>query len=428
MKKTKNMENKAGQKITEAEREAGKDEKAGQAKESKPETKPGKMAKPVKIAVASALSLCLVASLGLNIFQASQSSAQNKRVNKFIDNQLERQAKEEEKENNYQEDGFVVAESYEIRSTKKISDAYLSGDSSKLSDEDKQTLKMASDILDKVTKDDMSNYEKELAVYEWMCDNIGHGDSSVVSMPNSDSESFTPHDVLQGKSAVCVGYATTFRLFMNMLGMDVHIVHNDYHSWDLVELEKDQWYQVDVYYDVNGCKYRHFNMTDSVAKMDHEWEGSSLPEAKDVKYTYAVQAAQDIKDIYAVPKKVKKILKKKGGSMYLQFEEKIDEEKMPVVDYLVMQLNNAIMMLGNGESYTLSGAWYPDGNDGFILGIFLTNDEEENSSFDTKSKEAKKLNKLISKIFGVELADGRSMADDTDMMVETTVAETEVAV
>ena len=40
------------------------------------------------------LALCLIASLVLNICQAVQASAQNEKVNSFIQGQLERQAKE----------------------------------------------------------------------------------------------------------------------------------------------------------------------------------------------------------------------------------------------------------------------------------------------------------------------------------------------
>ena len=106
-----------------------------------------------KVVAAVMLSGCLIASLGLNIYQADRAKVQDKKVNKFIDNQLERQAKEEEKENAYQEDGYKVGDEYEIISTTHISDAYISGDDSKLTNtEDKKTLEMASDILKKIIK------------------------------------------------------------------------------------------------------------------------------------------------------------------------------------------------------------------------------------------------------------------------------------
>ena len=143
-----------------------------------------------------------------------KSQRQNDKVNSFISGQLARQADEMKKENTYQEDGFKVGEQYEIKSTKAISDAYISGDESKLSEEDKKTLKMAKDILKKIIKKDMTGYEKEEAVYSWMFKNIGQGDSSVVSMPGTTGENYTPSGVLTGRTAVCVGYATTFRMFM----------------------------------------------------------------------------------------------------------------------------------------------------------------------------------------------------------------------
>ena len=139
---------------------------------------PGKGGKAVKIAAALLLSCCLIASLGLNVYQAA---VQNRKVSEYIDHELERQAEEAKKENEYMEDGYRVGGEYEIRSTTHISDAYKSGDESQLSEEDKETLKMARDVLDEVIEDGMSDYEKEEAVYKWMVKNIGHGRGGVIS-------------------------------------------------------------------------------------------------------------------------------------------------------------------------------------------------------------------------------------------------------
>ena len=223
-----------------------------QNKNGLPHNKTQKKISFAKIAGSAALAFCLTASLGLNIYQLKESAKQSKKLNKFIDGQLERQAKEAETKNLYQEDGFLIGNEYEIRSTKVVSDAYLKGDDSNLKEEDKQTLKMASAILNKIIKNGMNNYEKELAVYNWMYQNIKQGSGSTVQLPGTSRNAYTPYHVLNGKNAVCVGYATTFRLFMNMLGMDCHIVHNDYHSWDLVQLDDQEWYQVDIYTDVSG--------------------------------------------------------------------------------------------------------------------------------------------------------------------------------
>ena len=372
--------------------------------------------KTAKTVTSAVLAGCLVASLGLNIYQAGESVTQNRKVNKFIDNQLERQAKEEEKENTYQEDGYKVGNQYEIRSTTHISDAYKSGDDSGLKDEDKETLKMASNVLQKIIKDGMSNYEKELAVYRWMFKHVGQGHGSSVTLPGANSNAFTPHGALSGQNTVCVGYATTFRLFMNMLDMDCHIVHNEYHSWDMVQLDDQEWYQVDIYSDVSGkCQYQNFNMTDDISRSSHDWDESALPQAKGVKYTYAVQNNKTVKDIYKVPAQVKKALDKKRSSAFFKFEKPLSREELPIADYLVSQMNTAMMSMPGFENYNM------DEQDQYILGIFIRNyGESENSEFDADSPEGKKLQKAITKAFGVDTpqdADPKN-TDSKDAVVE----------
>ncbi len=378
--------------------------------------------KTAKTVTSAVLAGCLVASLGLNIYQAGESVTQNRKVNKFIDNQLERQAKEEEKENTYQEDGYKVGNQYEIRSTTHISDAYKSGDDSGLKDEDKETLKMASNVLQKIIKDGMSNYEKELAVYRWMFKHVGQGHGSSVTLPGANSNAFTPHGALSGQNTVCVGYATTFRLFMNMLDMDCHIVHNEYHSWDMVQLDDQEWYQVDIYSDVSGkCQYQNFNMTDDISRSSHDWDESALPQAKGVKYTYAVQNNKTVKDIYKVPAQVKKALDKKRSSAFFKFEKPLSREELPIADYLVSQMNTAMMSMPGFENYNMGGMWYLDEQDQYILGIFIRNyGESENSEFDADSPEGKKLQKAITKAFGVDTpqdADPKN-TDSKDAVVE----------
>ena len=65
------------------------------------------------------------------------------------------------------EDDVVIAHEFTIRSTLQISDAYKNGTADSLSDKDKETLDMAKDVLSKIIKDGMTDYEKEEAVYLW---------------------------------------------------------------------------------------------------------------------------------------------------------------------------------------------------------------------------------------------------------------------
>ena len=163
-------------------------------------------------------------------------------------------------ENGYDENTEDVAQEndvsigdYVIKATTQISDAYKSGDSSKLSDKDKETLDMAKSVLDGIITDGMTDYEKELAVYRWMTSNIGFDENSLSVIPESETgEVDNPYGVLKYRSAVCVGYATTFRLFMQMMNIDCMVVHDSYlsHSWDLVKLD-GKWYHTDIYADMS---------------------------------------------------------------------------------------------------------------------------------------------------------------------------------
>ncbi|MBD5118383.1 MAG: transglutaminase domain-containing protein [Clostridiales bacterium] len=377
---------------------------ANEAKQSK------KGGKAVKIIAVALLSACLLASLGMNIYQACAQRQYADTVGGFIDEQRERWAEEEKQENEYIEDGFKVGGEYEIRSTTHISDAYKSGDDSQLSSEDKETLKMAKAVLDEVIEDGMSDYEKERAVYQWMVRNIGGSSSGVISRPGMRHSAFTPHDVLTSKSAVCVGYATTFRLLLNMMDIDVHIVHNEYHSWDLVQLDGD-WYHVDIYSDAHGTMYGNFNMTDAVCRTGHSWDESALPEAKSVKYSPAVQNSVEVDSLYDVPAALKQAMDSEGNSaIYFKFKTPLADEDMGVADFLVEQIRTMLLsgLLGDDSYYYMQAYWYPDEQGNDILGLLMEKEsynEEDPDIIDFDSPEGKKIIEALAEAFELDPAD-----------------------
>lgn len=369
-------------------------------------------------------------SVGMNVMLMDQMNTQNAKVSQFIDDERARQAKEAEQESTYQEDGFKVMDQYEIRSTTNISDAYLKDDPSGLEGEDKETYDMAKAVLDQIIKDGMSDYEKELAIYDWMVENIGQGSGHTITMPGQNSQAFTPYEVLKSHSAVCVGYATTFRLLANMVGLDVHIVHNDYHSWDMVKLDDGEWYQLDIYSDVNGAKYRNFNMTDEMARNGHEWDGSSLPEAKGTKYSYAVQNAVAVKDLFEVPAKVREAFNQKSSSLYFKFPKMLSDQELALADQMMSLMQQAMYSLPGADSRDLSAAWIPDGEDKYVLAIYINNYSESGSALgDAVPEKVTQMTNKINELFGSQVMDpneGGSVAEP--MPVEDGAAEMEQAV
>ena len=154
---------------------------------------------------------------------------------------------EQKKEENPEttEDYVKIADNYEIKPTTNISDAYKSGDTSKLTDKEKETLDMAKKaIKDMKITDSMSDFEKEKAVYDWMTKKLQQDSGALTVIPSTQEDCDNPYGVLKYHNAVCVGYATTFRMFMQMMGIECKVerrlVHYRYlfrcRKWKLCEL------------------------------------------------------------------------------------------------------------------------------------------------------------------------------------------------
>ena len=141
----------------------------------------------------------------------------------------------------------------------------------------------------------MSDYQKEAAVYQWLVQNVNYDWTHNDVMVSTPRESFTPYGGLVNRTAVCLGYATSFQLLMDLAGVEfitvVGAAHQSTgdHAWNMVRLDGN-WYCVDVTWDAsrrqNGqtkglpSGWRYFNVTSSyMAGSDHQWDYANIPEA-----------------------------------------------------------------------------------------------------------------------------------------------------
>lgn len=178
--------------------------------------------------------------------------------------------------------------------TAAIRSAWETGDPSPLSGYDRAIYDSARQVLDQVLEDGMSDLEKETAVYQWMVSHVNydwtHGDR-LLETPRA---SFTPYGGLVEHKAVCLGFATTFQLLMDLSGVECatvvgasHQSRSD-HSWNMVRLN-GEWYCVDVTWDANAREnggrgqpkdWDYFNVTsEDMASSDHQWDYANIPEA-----------------------------------------------------------------------------------------------------------------------------------------------------
>lgn len=276
----------------------------------------------------------LIASSAIGITFGAMSMKEIKNLK----SQVEKQNKDSNEENEDNEN-VLIGGGYQILSTKNISDAYISGDSSKLNEEDKKTLELASDVLKEIITEDMSAYDKEKAIYEWICKNIKHYESGTVAIPEASRAVDRPIGVLQLKQAVCVGYATTFRLLTNMLNIDCMIMHDtgNSHSWDIVRLDDNCWYIVDCYMDAENLSplYSNFNMDSTQANESHDWKNGLFPEANGTEYNYMLKNLKRAENPIDVLKLVKEYRENGTQLAYIEVPCDAQDVNLHTMAYIV---------------------------------------------------------------------------------------------
>jgi hypothetical protein len=300
-----------------------------------------------------------------------------------------------------QENNVSIAGSYKIRSTKEISDAYLSGDKSGLNAKQKETLKMASDILDKIITKDMSKYEKELAVYRWMTSNLSNDDGALTVIPTTQEDCDNPYGVLKYHNAVCVGYATTFRLFMQMMKIPCKVVHNTSrtHSWDLVKLD-DEWYHTDIYMDADTGNYADFNMNDATCLMSHDWNRDFFPAATGAKYSYANQNKKTLADAYALPAALKAGLDAKATNLFFDYKDTHAEEQVMLSENIMSNVTNWISTSDAFSKYNVQHSWIKGENGQYVLLISIEDTSKKKETKEISNLQAQKVRESILKAFG----------------------------
>ena len=172
--------------------------------------------------------------------------------------------------------------------------AWKNGDSSSLSREDRQVLDAAERVFEECVTPEMSDYDKELALYTWLTGNVSY-DQAHYEKKGAPRASYEPYGPLVKGKGVCLGYATAFQLLMDMADIECITVtgaafmSRENHAWNMVRLN-GEWYCVDPTWDMdlwisaqNGeasVQYSYFNVPSQyMADTDHQWDYDSVPEA-----------------------------------------------------------------------------------------------------------------------------------------------------
>lgn len=166
-----------------------------------------------------------------------------------------------------------------------------------------ETDSKANDIIKKIIKPGMSDYEKVLAVHDHVVK------SSRYDRLNADSNNVPAleheaYGVLVKGIGVCDSYAKAVKLILEKAGVQCILVEGSKvgnagqrpadvdHAWNIVKLD-GEYYHVDATWDdvseerdSTDLVYHHFNINDEEMQKTHIWDKGKYPPCTGTKYNY----------------------------------------------------------------------------------------------------------------------------------------------
>ena len=184
----------------------------------------------------------------------------------------------------------------------RIVSAWSSGNRDGLWEQDLAILEVL-DGIPALTDGTLSDYDRELALHDWMIDWAEYDPGALSNNPRGEPlpDNDNPYGFLTGKKGICRGYASTFQLLMDLSGIACVTVDGASHAgtaehaWNLVMLDGD-WYAVDTTWDDPVASFpisplvahQYFNVTSEfLRRTDHQWDESAVPEAEGTALTWA---------------------------------------------------------------------------------------------------------------------------------------------
>lgn len=158
-----------------------------------------------------------------------------------------------------------------------------------------QATNEAKNVANKILTDDMSDYEKELAIHDYIVDS-----SEYYTGTQDPNEIYTIYGLFVDKEAVCQGYADAFFYLATYAGIQSHLVYGEgisedgteLHAWNVIELE-GEYYAIDTTWNdpvtdsLSPVKqYDYFNITDGEIGVNHKWIAKDYPVSTGKKYNY----------------------------------------------------------------------------------------------------------------------------------------------
>ena len=163
-------------------------------------------------------------------------------------------------------------------------------------------------ILNDHVKNYMSDYDKEIAIHDYIVNNCEYGFSE-----NKDDSEYTAYGCLVNRKAVCSGYSAAANLLLMCAGVECKIVtglatqmvdgkeSSENHAWNQVKID-GEWYHLDVTWDDPvGDRavliHEYFNVSDSVINRNHETYSSNASKCESMRSNYYMKNGAYLYDV-----------------------------------------------------------------------------------------------------------------------------------
>lgn len=139
----------------------------------------------------------------------------------------------------------------------------------------------AARIASQVITPGMTDFEKALALHDWVLDNTTY-----------EFSFYGPEGTFFKGRGVCMSYAEAYGLLLDQAGIEnlyIEAAVEMAHIWNLIKLD-GEWYHVDCTWDDQNLdeygQYRYFCLSDELIQQDHSWPYDNYPAATGTRYTY----------------------------------------------------------------------------------------------------------------------------------------------
>lgn len=167
-----------------------------------------------------------------------------------------------------------------------------------LINKEKVVKEKVAEIVDKLVKPEMKDYEKELVLHDYLVNNATY-DKRLYS-GNMPEDSYTAYGVLINGTGVCQGYAEAMNRLLLASGIESIVAVGETkdrtkwigHAWNIVNLD-GEYYHLDSTWDdpvtsdgSNKLVHSYFNVTDEQISRDHRWIREDYPAANGTTYSF----------------------------------------------------------------------------------------------------------------------------------------------